>query len=438
MDYPRRTAVLALLKQEQNGYSNLVLSAALEKQKLEPRDKAFVSALFYGVTERLLTLDWCLQQCLNKPLSKLDAEVRAVLRSGLYQARYMQVPAAAAVNESVALCRALKKSSAAGLVNAVLRRALAIRPEQGCFQNEAERLSVVYSVAQPIVELLQKEYPAQCETILQSFFETPRVFLRCNTLKCTVPQLCEALADEGAAAQPGALPGAVQAAFSGSPAVTRAFEQGLYHVQGQASQLAALSLDAQPGQTVLDLCAAPGGKTLTLAQQMGNTGKLYSCDAALNRLSLIRQALDRCGVTNAVLLQNDAAVYRPEFAGADRVLCDVPCSGLGIIAKKPDIRYKDLQGAEQLHALQLKILTTAARYIKKGGRLVYSTCTIDPRENQQVVRAFLADHPDFGLMPAFQTPPGALCQDHMLTLLPGICGSDGFFIAVLQRRETLT
>ena len=433
MDNARRTAVLALVHQEQNGYSNLVLASALEKQSLSARDKAFVSALFYGVTERLLTLDWRLQKCLSKPLKKLDPEVRAILRSGLYQAVYMEIPAAAAVNESVALCRGLRKSSAAGLVNAVLRKAMEQDPTKAGFANRAQRLSVLYSVSRPVVDLFLKQYPEQTERILQAFFETPTVYLRCNTLKNTPEELCRRLESEGAKAEIGPLPGSVIAQFKGGPARTKAFEEGLYHVQGYASQLAALSLGAKPGESVLDLCAAPGGKTLLLAQQMQNKGKLLSCDAAPNRLPLIQTALERCGVTCAEVLENDASVYQPNFGEFDRVLADAPCSGLGIIAKKPDIRYKTMQGVEELHALQLEILKTASRYVKKGGKLVYSTCTIDRRENQEIVTAFLAEHPDFRLVPAFVVPQGAIQDGEMLTLLPGYCGSDGFFIATMER-----
>lgn len=433
MDNARRTAVLALVHQEQNGYSNLVLASALEKQQLSARDKAFVSALFYGVTERLLTLDWRLEKCLSKPLKKLDPEVRAILRSGLYQAVYMDIPTAAAVNESVALCRGLKKSSAAGLVNAVLRKAVTLDPQTAGFANKAQRLSILYSVSRPIVDLLLRQYPEQTEEILQAFQQPATVALRCNTLKTTPQKLCEQLKEEGTEAKPGPLPGSVLARFKGGPAATKAFEQGLYHVQGLASQLAALSLGAAPGEKVLDLCAAPGGKTLLLAQLMQNKGRLVSCDAAKNRLPLIEKALERCGVTCTQVLENDASVYRQEFGTFDRVLADAPCSGLGIIAKKPDIRYKNLEGVEELHALQLRILKTAARYVKKGGKLVYSTCTIDQRENTEIVKAFLQDASDFKLIPAIKVPKGAIDQDHMLTLLPGFSGSDGFFIATMER-----
>lgn len=433
MNNARRTAALALVKQEQNGYSNLVLAAALEKEALSPKDKAFVSALFYGVTERLLTLDWALGQCLAKPLQKLDAPVRAVLRCGLYEAKYMHTPVPAAVSEAVSLCRALKKSSAAGLVNAVLRRAVGLDVDRARFTSHAEELSVRYSVGLPVVQLLLQQYPDKAERMLASFFEKPPVTLRCNTLRTTPEELCARLAQEGVKARPLALPGAVEAEFSGSPAATKAFREGLYHVQGLASQTAALCMEAQPGETLLDMCAAPGGKTLLLAQQMQDRGRLFSFDAAQNRLSLIEEAVRRCGLSCVTVRQGDASAFDPALAGADRVLCDVPCSGLGIIAKKPDIRYKSMEGGEELRALQLKILANAARYVKEGGRLVYSTCTVDERENSRVVRAFLKSAPDFRLLPPPVVLEGALTEDGMQTMLPGFAGSDGFFVAVLQR-----
>lgn len=433
MDKARRIAVQALVRQEESGFANLVLNAVLEHQELTGRDRAFVSALFYGVTERLLTLDWALARCLSRPLTKLDPQVRAILRSGLYQARYMQVPQAVAVNESVSLCRALKKSSAAGLVNAVLRKAVGQDPTTATFKTEAERLSIQYSVGLPVVKLLQKEYPAECEKILQAFFETPKVALRCNPLKTTPAELTKLLEAEGVEIAPGWLANTLLAKFTGSPAATEAFQKGLYHVQGQASQLAAHSLQAKPGEKVLDLCAAPGGKTLTIGEDMENTGTLMSCDAVESRLPLIEKAAARAGLTNVRVLHNDASVYREEFAGADRVLCDVPCSGLGIIAKKPDIRYKTMDGVEQLHTLQAKILATAARYVKEGGRIVYSTCTIDPRENQNIVRAFLEQTAGFRLVQPSFVPEGARVEDGMMTLLPGKAGPDGFFIAIMEK-----
>ena len=430
----RALAVQALVRQEQSGYSNLVLDAALKKSDLPARERGFASAVFYGVVERQITLDHCLAQCVKKPLKKLDAPVRAILRSGLYQARYLDTPVSAAVNESVKLTRAFGKASAAGFVNAVLRRAVQIQPEQGKFSSEAQRLSVLYSVSLPVAKFFLDTYPQEAEALLEASFQRPAVAVRPNPLRTTAQQLEQMLKGEGCSVQPGWVPGSLLVQFRGSPADTEAFRQGLFHVQGQASQLAALCLDAQPGQKAADLCAAPGGKSLTIAQQMGGQGRLYSRDAAENRVPLIRQAAQRCGLENVTVSPADASAYDEALAGCDRVLCDVPCTGLGTLAKKPDIRYKDLQDLEPLHALQRRILETASRYVLPGGKLVYSTCTLDPAENQQVVSDFLAQHPEYRICPPALVPPGALLDQQMMTILPSRTpGFDGFFIATLER-----
>ena len=397
---PRAAAVAALVRQEQDGFSNLVLDAELKRQQLEGRDKAFASAIFYTVLEHRGTLDYILCQFLPKGLAKLDAPVREILRAALAQARYMQVPVSAAVNEAVKLTRAFKKSSASGLVNAVLRKACSYDLSTASFKNEVERLMVLGSAGRDVAEFLHKNYPDEALDILTYKADGGMTSLRANPLKGSADELCAKLLASGAKeAKRGIVPGSVLARFEGSPAENELFRQGYFHVEGQASQLAALCVDAQPGETVIDLCAAPGGKTILLAEQMHSTGRLYSCDAAENRVGLIRTAVQRMGLTNVEALCNDATKVNPALPQADRILADVPCSGLGILAKKPDLRYKKLEPAREaeLLATQSAILDTAAQLLKAGGRLVYSTCTIDPAENQQQIAAFLARHPEFTL-----------------------------------------
>ncbi len=436
MSGARRTAVEALIHQEKAGYSNLVLDGRLRRSGLTGRDKAFCTAIFYTVLEHQITLDWQLRQCLNRPVARLDPPVRAVLRAGLAQIVYMQVPPAAAVNESVTLVRQLGCSSAAGLVNAVLRRAPSQDPAGAKFPSRAARLSVQYSVAEPIVRLYLAGYPTRTEDLLRSFAAPCReTALRVNTLRTTPEQLAGRLAAEGTPCRPGPLPGSLLAVFDGSPAQSAAFAEGLFHVQGLSSQLAALSLDARPGQKVLDLCAAPGGKSLLLAQQMGDSGTLYSRDASEGRVSLLRQALERCGVQCADTACADAAIWQPELARADRVLCDVPCSGLGILRKKPDLRYKALADLPALCVLQAKILDTAARYVKRGGRLVYSTCTLNPQENEYQIEQFLSGEEGarFRLVDPFCRPARRADGPFGMTIFPDETGFDGFFIATLER-----
>lgn len=438
MDAPRRVIITALLKQEQGGYANLVLAHALSAQEkqLSARDRAFISAVFYGTVERQITLDFMLQKFLAKPIAKLDGEVRAILRSGLYQACFLKsVPVSAAVNEAVKLVRAFGKTSAAGMVNAVLRKASAVNLQQETYEDDVQRLCVTYSVSRPIATLLCEKLPEHAQAILEASFVQPDVCVCVNTLRAYLQEIEQDFAQQGIVSERGTVPGSLYIKSQGDLAASALFQEGKFYVQGEASQLACHALSPQPGETVLDLCAAPGGKSMTLAQSMQNQGVLYSCDAAENRLALIRSAFLRTGITCAQVIHNDASVYREDFPKADAVLCDVPCSGLGILSKKPDIRAKSLDGLSELIQLQSRILRTAARYVKPGGRLVYSTCTINPDENQSVVQSFLKEDDSFIALAVPDVPGGAIMQDHMVTLLPYLSKTDGFFVALLQKKR---
>ena len=240
-------------------------------------------------------------------------------------------------------------------------------------------------------------------------------------------------AGAGHTVTPAPWPGALVVEFAGSPAASAAFKKGLFHVQGLASQFAALCVDAQPGQQVLDLCAAPGGKSLTLAEAMQDKGQLVSGEFVPSRVPLLQQAFDRCGITCAVAVENDATQHNSDWPTFDRVLCDVPCSGLGVIAKKPDIRYKDLDGIENLLAAQQKILQNGADSLAENGRLVYSTCTVNDKENQAQVEKFLSANPDFHVVLPKTALPGADITPLGTLFLPHRTGTDGFFAAILER-----
>lgn len=434
---PRAAAVSALIRQEQDGFSNLILDAELRRQKLDGRDKAFASAIFYTVLEHRGTLDYILEQFLPKGLARLDPPVREILRSALAQARYMQVPVSAAVNEAVKLTRSFKKSSASGLVNAVLRRACAYDLSGASFADACEQLMVLGSAGRDVAQVLHTYYPDEALGILTQPADGGLTSLRANPLKATPEKLCSLLEELGVQdVHPGFVEGSVLARFEGSPADKELFRQGYYHVEGQASQLAALCVEAAPGQTVLDLCAAPGGKTLLLAEQMQDTGRLVSCDVTENRVGLIRAAVQRMGFACVETRCNDAAHPAPDLPMADCILTDVPCSGLGILAKKPDIRYKALDEAcyAQLLATQASILDAAAGLLKPGGRLVYSTCTIHPAENQQQIQAFLQRHPEFTLAsPSPAMPQGMRCTPYGMLSIPTETGMDGFFICAMQK-----
>lgn len=383
------------------------------------------------------TLDYILEQFLPKGLARLDPPVREILRSALAQARYMQVPVSAAVNEAVKLTRSFKKSSASGLVNAVLRRACAYDLSGASFADACEQLMVLGSAGRDVAQVLHTYYPDEALGILTQPADGGLTSLRANPLKATPEKLCTLLEELGVQdVHPGFVEGSVLARFEGSPADKELFRQGYYHVEGQASQLAALCVEAAPGQTVLDLCAAPGGKTLLLAEQMQDTGRLVSCDVTENRVGLIRTAVQRMGFACVETRCNDAAHPAPDLPMADCILTDVPCSGLGILAKKPDIRYKALDEARyaQLLATQASILDAAAGLLKPGGRLVYSTCTIHPAENQQQIQAFLQRHPEFTLAsPSPAMPQGMRCTPYGMLSIPTETGMDGFFICAMQK-----
>ena len=320
----------------------------------------------------------------------------------------------------------------------MLRRACTYDLSTARFRNETERLMVLGSAGKDVADFLRIHYPDEALGILTYAADGGRTSLRVNPLKADAATLCEKLAALGAAAEPGLVPGSVLAAFEGSPAENAWFRQGYYHVEGQASQLAALCVEAKPGETVLDLCAAPGGKTLLLAEEMQGTGRLVSCDAAENRVRLIRTAVERMGFANVETLCNDATRQNPSLPQADRILVDAPCSGLGILAKKPDIRYKTLDKArhDELLATQSAILDTAASLLKAGGRLVYSTCTIDPAENEEQVAAFLARHPEFSVVTSeVPFPAGMTVGEHGALSVPTRTGMDGFFLCAMQKAQ---
>ena len=412
---PRALASQILIQCEKSrSYANLALDAALKREALAGADAALCAALVYGVIERRRTLDYQLETLLEKPLSQLPAEVRALLRMGLYQLFYMdRIPAHAAIHESVELAKASQKSRhLAGLSNAVLRKAQArglVLPGG----DDDYALSIRYSCPEWLVQLWRESYPGDYIQLLEHSFDQDHCpTIRVNTLKISSQWLMECLWAQPVEGLPDALrlPGGDVAIFPG-------FDDGLFHVQDAAAQLCCLALDPRPGDTVLDLCAAPGGKSFTCAQLMQDRGKVIALDLHANRVKLIEQGAARLGLSCIEALQGDAR--QAEFLYpkiADRVLCDVPCSGLGILRKKPDIREKMRAELDKLPEMQYAILCAGMRALKPGGVLVYATCTLNPAENEGVCLRFLAEHPDVRAEP-------------FRTLMPHIDGTDGFFLA---------
>ncbi len=422
----REAAARALMRMDGAGaYSNLVIDALIAKNGLTPRDGAFAAALFYSTLERMLTIDHILARYSAKPLSALTPAVRASLRLGICQLLYMDgVDDYAAVSESVNLVKALGCARASGFVNGVLRAFLrdgkAVPPAEG---SRAERLAVEYSCPAWLVEVWLASYgeEAALRMLAGSLGKAP-VYLRANTLLTTPEALCERLASEGAQAVPAAPPdGCV--AVRGRLAVETlpAFAEGLFHVQDRASQLCAEALGALPGERVLDACAAPGGKTFTAAERMENRGEVVARDLHRKRADLVEKGARRLGVSIVTASAGDAGIFDPALGKFDRVLCDVPCSGFGVIRRKPEIKYKPRESIQNLPEIQYKILQTSAQYLRSGGRLVYSTCTLLPAENERVVERFLAENEAF--VPLSEEIHTGERED-----------TDGFFTACLERR----
>ena len=415
---PRLLASRLLIRCETSrSYANLALDAALKREALAGADAALCAALVYGVIERRRTLDYQLETLLQKPLAQLPAEARAALRLGLYQLFYMErIPAHAAINESVALAKASPKARhLAPLVNAVLRRAQArglILPDSG----DDRALSVRYSCPEWLVQLWLESYPNDYIQLLEHSFGDHGTILRVNTTKTSTEKLAELLKAQCAQPVEG-LPDALRLSGGGNVTQLPGYGEGLFHVQDAAAQLCCQALDPRPGDTVLDLCAAPGGKSFTCAELMGDRGKVIAMDLHAHRVRLIEQGAARLGLTCIEARQGDARQAEGPFSEkVERVLCDVPCSGLGILGKKPDIREKMRAELDKLPEMQYAILCGGMRCLAPGGALVYATCTLNPAENEAVCDRFLAAHPNCRAEP-------------FRTLMPHIHGTDGFFIA---------
>ncbi len=425
---PRRLVLDLLVRtQKAKQFSNIALDRALEDCQLSDADRRLASALFYGVTERTITLDCRIAQLSSRPLSEIDNDTLNTLRIGLYQLMYMdRIPPHAAINETVSLCP--RRTS--GFVNGILRahtRAGALRlPSK---QSEpAEYLSVAYSVCVPLCEKFISVFGMErAESILSAFGTPPPTTVRVNTLRTSREQL--------AAHMDGACPTEISPCglrVKGAVRELYGFFDGLFFVQDEASQICTEVLGAREGETVMDICACPGSKTFGAAIDMKNNGKIYAFDLHAKKLSLIESGAERLGIGIIEVAEKDGRTpIEQHFGKADRVLCDVPCSGFGVLAKKPELRYKSPAESASLPDIQLAILENACRYLKKGGTLVYSTCTVLPEENEKNVERFLASHKDFSPVPfsvgALDAPKG------YVTLLPDEYPTDGFFIAKLTR-----
>ena len=430
----RTTALSALIAtRRQDAWSDGVLKQYIARDALDRRDAALASQLCYGVLQNRALLEYELSQVLSCKFKDLQPVVADILLLGAYQVLLLErVPDSAAVNEAVEQCKAYGNRRAAGLVNGVLR---SLSRQKGSLR-QPDDLETKYSHPAALVALLRENLP---EGTLEAFLAADNapapMTLQYNPLKTQPQAVWGELTAAGVRLTPHPwLPDCMLAEGAGDLTRLPAFCDGRVYVQDAAAALAARCAGAQPGMRVLDVCAAPGGKSFAMASRMENRGEVLSCDIHPHKIALLEKGAQRLGITNLHARVQDASARCEELIGQmDIVVADVPCSGLGVIRKKPDIRYKDLAPMQKLPQVQAAILENVSRYVKPGGVLVYSTCTVLKRENENVANAFLARHPEFRLE-VFALPAGLDAQtDGMLTLYPHLHEADGFFICKLRK-----
>ena len=433
----RETALNALIAcRKENAWSNGVLKEYIQRDRLDSRDAALATRLCYGVLQNRQKLDFYLQQLLRVRLKDLHPVVRDILHLGLYQIYELdKIPDSAAVNESVTLAKKYNKNpKAASLVNGVLRNA--VRNRGG--MKEPTSYADKYSHPDALISLLKANLPkGKLESMLIANNASPETVVQVNTLKITSDQLLQRLEQEHVTAVPHAwMKDCLVLSGTGNLENLPSFQEGLYYVQDPAAKLSVLCAKLPKEDIkVLDCCSAPGGKSFAASIAMEGRGQITSCDVHAHKTGLIANGAVRLGLTNITARQQDATQQVPEWVEAmDVVIADVPCSGLGIIRKKPDIRYKNLEEMKALPELQLAILENQSAYVKKGGVLLYSTCTVLKAENEDVVNAFLEKHDDYYVEPLELPEVFPKNETGMLTLIPGQYDTDGFFICRLRRK----
>jgi 16S rRNA (cytosine967-C5)-methyltransferase len=438
------------------GFINILLNKLLDKNKISTRDAAFINEITYGVVRNRNKLDWALSQFSTKPLSETPVLIRNILRMGVYQLLFLdKVPDYAVCNESVQLAKKYGNHGIAKFVNGVLRNILRNREDIRWPDKEKEmalHISTIYSHPLSIIERWLKRFGfADTVKICQANNKIPPLVIRTNTLKLSRSDLKGILEKKNILVKEGLF--TEEALYvKGISNITKfpAYREGLFQIQDEASILVSHLLDPSPGESVIDVCSAPGGKTTHLAQLMANKGSLLAMDSNELRLLTVKSNCRRLGIDIVKTQQNNGAILAEKYLKtADKLLIDVPCTGLGVLRRKPDLRwqYYDSKRFEKLSELQGKILDTASNYLKIDGRLVYSTCSTEPEENEEAVSRFLEKHPDFELedlskfikerkLPVYESVQHK--QNKFIQIYPGLSNLnldlDGFFMAKMIRK----
>ena len=432
-----------LLCEKEKQFSNIALTNGIKKYGFEGRERDFYTQLVYGVIERQITLDYLIQQYTGKSVKRLDKPVVIILRLAIYQIKFLdKIPNSAAVSEAVKMASRFA-SRAKGYINAVLRRIAESEIVYPDRSNWVEYASVFYSVNRDICALLKEQYGDSADDILAAYNQIPRLTLQVNSRMHTPKSFIETYQLNATPVLP--FPYAVRMRDKFSVSAQPFWENGEAFVQDLASQLTTLVLDPASDMTVVDVCSCPGGKSFSAANTMVNRqklnetsmGKIYSCDLHDSKLPLIEKGAKRLGFEMIQTICHDATTPIPELKNkAQRVICDVPCSGLGVVSKKPEIRYKDIAEVKALPELQYRILCASSEYLSEDGILVYSTCTINKKENEEIVKRFISEHPSFEAVDfSFVSEDLSFTsQNGCLTLLPNEW-HDGFFVAKIQRKK---
>lgn len=456
VENPRQAALEILYRVEQEGaYANIALNKKLNDSRMDKKDRGLTTELTYGTLRQQINLDWVLSKFISRSLSSLTPWIRNILRMSLYQIMNMdKIPDSAAVNEGVNLAKKFGHKGTVSFVNGVLRnilRNIENLEYPSMDKGPAEHISIKYSHPLWMVKSWIKDYGIEDTIrICQANNQVPANTIRVNTIRTSKGKLLEQLINQGIDCKEGKwAEEALEISNFSSIQGIEGFAEGLFQVQDESSMLIAHIVNPQENFKVLDTCGAPGGKTTHLAQLMKNTGEIFCVDIHEHKLDLVHGSCRRLGITNVKLIQKDARELHEEFEGQmDCVLVDAPCSGLGILRRKPDIRWrKEEVKIKELQKLQKEIITSAAKCVKPGGVLVYSTCTITHEENQQVIIDFLQDNRGFITEDLSQYLPKGLLmklendvernaeiKKGWLQLLPHLHGSDGFFMARIRRK----
>jgi 16S rRNA (cytosine967-C5)-methyltransferase len=441
-----RTLAFNALKliNKQNTYADVALDRILKPTvDISKSERSLVTELVYGITRRQRTLDALIAVVTGNPTDKQPPDLRLILQIGIYQICFLDhIPNSAAVNTSVDLAKSQKLGGLSGLVNAVLRK-ICQRQEQNTLYTNIQDLGTLHSFPDWLIELWTKQFgSAATDKLCQWFNRSPHIDLRVNTLKITTPELIALFQDAGIEVTTfAAIPNALRLNSGvGSIPDLIGFSEGLWTVQDASAQLAALVLDPQPTDIVIDTCAAPGGKTTHIAELMNDRGIIFACDRTESRLKKLQQNCDRLNLTSiqtCVGDSRDSANFKMDFIGkADRVLLDVPCSGLGTLHRHADARWRQTpEESLKLAILQTELLNQAQTWVKPDGIIVYSTCTMHPAENEAIIDQFLLNHPNWELISPNLPNLGLFIQhEHpWLKILPHEHNMDGFFIAKLHK-----